>query len=98
MSRSQNQRQVRPAALLSSISVVLALAASLALLIGWVWAHSRGDWQAIVLWGYWLGTPLLTGISLFAARHQLHLKRINLALLGLWGAVSIVLLTIPILQ
>jgi hypothetical protein len=94
---SRALRAVRPAALLSSLSVVLALAALAALLIGWFWVQGRGDWQARVLWAYWLGTPLLTGASLFMARHEMHLKRFNLTLLGVWAAASISLLAVPLL-
>jgi hypothetical protein len=95
--QSRVDRGARPAVLLSSMAGALAVGAAGALLVGWFWSGSRGDWQAFVLWGYWLGTPFLCGVSLAIAAGWPSLKRANLTLLGLWGAVSLFVLLIPFL-
>ena len=93
----------RAASLLSSMAGALALVAVSALVVGWFWSSSRGDWQAILLWTYWLATPLLCGISLVLAHPSASagwrgLKRVNLSLLGLWVAVSLYALLLPFLS
>lgn len=90
-------RGPRPAVLLTSIAGALAVGAAGALVVGWFWAGSRGDWQAVVIWSYWLATPFLCGISLAIAGGWGSLKRANLSLLGLWVAVSLFAFFIPFL-
>ena len=81
----------------------LALVAVGALVVGWFWPSSRGDWQAVVLWTYWLATPVLCGISLALAHSSTSAgwggpKRVNLSLLGLWVAASLYALLFPFLS
>ena len=85
---------------------LLALVALAALLVGWVWVQSRGDWQAFALWSYWAGTPVLCGLSLRRVRsltvpkspRDVALKGLTLLLLALWGALSGLVLIWPVLR
>jgi len=94
---SPDHRGLRAATLLSITSGTLAVGAAVALLVGWFWAGTRGDWQAFVLWGYWFTTPFLCGLSLAIARRRIILKRVNFSLLILWGFMSFLVLVIPLL-
>ena len=83
--------------LLASTALALAFGAIGAMVIGWFWAHSRGDWQAYLLWSYWGATPFVSGVSLAVAKRHRLLRLINVSLLSLWGAVSLVVLVLPFL-
>jgi hypothetical protein len=93
----QGLRDVVPATLLAIASVALSMGAAAALLIGWFWARTRGDWQAIVLWSYWFGTPVLSSLSLGVSRRHRLVKRANVSLLGIWFGVSLFALILPLL-
>lgn len=91
---------------LTFAAAALALGALATLVVGWFWAPSRGDWQAVVLWSYWWGTPALNALFLLVAKcsraggfgwRPSVLKRMNLGLLGLWVAVSLFALVLPFL-
>lgn len=97
MGSSEGLTDARAAALLATVSAALLGAALAALIIGWFWVGSRGDWQAIALWGYWLGAPVLSATSIATARGNMRLKRVNWALLGVWIAASLLALLLPFL-
>lgn len=97
LSSSEGVMDSRVAAVFAMISAALLGGAVVALVVGWFWAAARGDWQAIALWSYWLGAPALSGVSMAAARKNRLLKRLNAALLGVWGMVSLLVLVVPLL-
>lgn len=97
MDSSDSLVRIRAAALLAAISAALLAGALAALLIGWFWARARGDWQAIALWSYWFGAPVLSAISIAAGRGNAHLRRLNLGLLGTWVGASLLTLLLPFL-
>ena len=90
-------KHTRSAALLALAASVLALGAATAVVVGWIWAPTRGDWQAVVFWTYWCATPFLVFLSFAVARQHVLLKRVNLSLFGLWATVSLLLLLLPFL-
>jgi hypothetical protein len=98
MGSSESFTGARSATLLAALSVALLGGAIAALLIGWFWAGTRGDWQAIALWSYWFGAPVLSAISIAIARGNQRLKRANWALLGVWIAASVLTLILPFLS
>jgi hypothetical protein len=95
----QGLRDIVPATLLGIAWSVWPWAQPTALLIGGFWARAHGDWQAIVLWIYWVGTPALSSLSLRISqrRHRLR-KSANVSLPGLWLGASLLVLILPSLQ
>ena len=87
----------RAATLLALVSAGLLVGALAASIIGWFWVETRGDWQAMALWGYWLGAPALSGISIATSGGHRRLKRLNWSLLGVWAAASLWMLILPFL-
>jgi hypothetical protein len=86
------------AALLAIGSAGLLVGALAALIIGWFWVEARGDWQAIALWGYWFGTPALSGIPIAATGANRRSTRLDWALLAVWVAASLLALLVPLLS
>lgn len=95
MESSGNPARMRVAALLAAASAALLAAALAAVLVGWFWARTRGDWQAVALWSYWLAVPGLSAISIATGRGSAPLRRLNGVLLGTWLAASLVTLLLP---
>lgn len=95
MEQSRGLRGAVPSTLLTIASGALGLGAVIAVAVGWFWARSRGDWQAVALWAYWCGAPLLSGLSIAFARRHRMLRRANWGLLGIWVAVSVFVLVLP---
>jgi hypothetical protein len=89
--------RMRAAAVLATVSAALLAGALVALLIGWFWAGTRGDWQAIALWNYWFGAPVLSAVSIATGRGNVPLRRLNWALIGTWIAASALTLMLPFL-
>ena len=80
---------------LTRISAALTIAALTSTLISAFWVGSRGDWQAIVHWAYWLGAPLASGLSFAFPPSNKSTQRSNVALLALWFVISLALLLLP---
>lgn len=97
MDSSDSLVRMRAAALLTTMSATLLAGALAALLIGWFWTGTRGNWQAIALWSYWLGAPVLSAISITVGRRNVVLRRLNWALIDAWIAASLLTLLLPFL-
>jgi len=81
---------------LTRFSASLTVAALITTLLGALWGASRGDWQAIVLWAYWLGSPLASGLAFAFPPQNTATRRTNVALLALWLMLSLALLLLPL--
>ena len=97
MESSDSLLRMRVAALLAAASAALLAGALAAVVLGWFWAGTRGDWQAVALWSYWLGAPGMSAISIATGRGNVPLRRLNWALLGTWMAASLATLLLPLL-
>lgn len=61
----------RLATALTGLSALLASSAIGTVAVGWFWPSARGDWQAVLVWAYWLGAPVSSVSALaLAGREQ----------------------------